>query len=212
HQYSDHGHDHLGGSDRGADDHPIIGVNYRISELNAAVGVAQLNKLNDILTIQRRNKKAIKDAMVELNQSLSNKNIISSNSADKANIEYGDQISFRNIPDHEGDSATFLSFFLPNENRAREIKKALADNGVDGCFYWYDNNWHYIRRWHHLKEMKTAAKLPLELISPYNLKHNLPQSDSIMQRTISMQIKLSWTEADIEDRIKKIKNAFILAA
>ncbi|MBF0228404.1 MAG: DegT/DnrJ/EryC1/StrS family aminotransferase [Desulfamplus sp.] len=209
HQYSDHGHDHLGGSDRGADDHPIIGANYRISELNAAVGVAQLNKLNDILTIQRRNKKAIKDAMVELNQTLSNKNIVASSSDNKANIEDGDQISFRNIPDDEGDSATFLSFFLPNENRAREIKKSLADNGVDGCFYWYDNNWHYIRHWHHLKEMKTAARLPLELISSYKLNHNLPQSDSIMQRTISMQIKLSWTEADIEDRIKRIKNAFI---
>ena len=33
--YSDHGHDHIG-KDRGADTHPFLGYNYRISELHAA--------------------------------------------------------------------------------------------------------------------------------------------------------------------------------
>ncbi|MBF0390590.1 MAG: DegT/DnrJ/EryC1/StrS family aminotransferase [Desulfamplus sp.] len=190
-QYADHGHDHLGGADRGADDHPIIGTNYRISELNAAVGVAQLAKLSHILETQRKNKKTIKDAMEKIGN-----------------------VTFRHIPDPNGDSATFLSFFLPDERRAREVIKSLKDNGVDGSFYWYDNNWHYIRHWHHLKEMKRAAKLPLELIcsehkvNGYDYSNiSLLQSDSIMSRTISMQIKLSWSEADIEDRIKKIKNA-----
>jgi 8-amino-3,8-dideoxy-alpha-D-manno-octulosonate transaminase len=36
--YSDHGHDHKG-ADRGADLHPFIGYNFRISELHAAVGL-----------------------------------------------------------------------------------------------------------------------------------------------------------------------------
>jgi 8-amino-3,8-dideoxy-alpha-D-manno-octulosonate transaminase len=39
--YTDHGHDHLG-VDRGADLHPFIGYNFRISELHAAVGLAQI--------------------------------------------------------------------------------------------------------------------------------------------------------------------------
>jgi hypothetical protein len=34
---------------------------------------------------------------------------------------------------------------------------------VDGCFYWYDNNWHYLRQWHHLKSMMAAARLPAQL-------------------------------------------------
>lgn len=51
--YTDHGHDHLG-IDRGADLHPFIGYNYRISELHAAVGVAQLRKLGKFLEIQKR--------------------------------------------------------------------------------------------------------------------------------------------------------------
>lgn len=37
HMYSDHGHDHIG-NDRGAEGHPIMGLNYRLSDLNAAMG------------------------------------------------------------------------------------------------------------------------------------------------------------------------------
>ncbi len=108
-QYADHGHDHLGGADRGADDHPIIGTNFRISELNAAVGLAQLNKLDQIIETQQKNKMAIKDAMTDI-----------------------PEVTFRYLPDPMGDSATFLTFFLPTENRAKNIAKSLADNGVTG--------------------------------------------------------------------------------
>ena len=43
--YADHGHDHIG-SDRGLENHPFLGTNLRISELNAAVGLAQLRKMD----------------------------------------------------------------------------------------------------------------------------------------------------------------------
>jgi len=185
-QYADHGHDHLGGFDRGADDHPIIGTNYRISELNAAVGLAQLAKLDQILETQRKNKADIKDAMADL-----------------------PGVSFRTIPDKKGDSATFLSFFLPTEERARQIAKNLAENGV-GCPYWYDNNWHYYKEWHHLKEMKRSAKLAFELAGNLPDYKNivLEASDNIMKKAISMQIMLSWTKEDIENRIQAIMKSF----
>ena len=185
-QFADHGHDHLGGADRGADDHPIIGTNYRISELNAAVGLAQLNKLDLILSTQRKNKLAIKDAMADL-----------------------PEVSFRYIPDAKGDSATFLSFFLPTEERARQIAKNLGENKV-GCPYWYDNNWHYYKKWHHLKQMKRSAKLAVELADNMPDYKNivLEESDNIMKRTISMQIMLSWTKEDIENKIQAIMKSF----
>ncbi|OIN96561.1 MAG: L-glutamine--2-deoxy-scyllo-inosose aminotransferase KanB [Deltaproteobacteria bacterium CG1_02_45_11] len=180
--YSDHGHDHLG-SDRGLEGHPILGANYRISELNAAVGLAQLRKLNFILEKQRAHKKAIRDALSKFSE-----------------------ISFRKLPDKKGDSATFLSFFLPNESDARNVAGALGQAGVDSCFYWYDNNWHYIRQWYHLKKLQSAAKLPIKLLErcPDYEKVELPRSDQIMSRTISMLIKLSWTEEELGQRIEKI--------
>ena len=42
--FSDHGHDHVG-NDRGAETHPFLGYNFRISELHAAVGLAQVKRL-----------------------------------------------------------------------------------------------------------------------------------------------------------------------
>ncbi len=183
HAYADHGHDHIG-NDRGAEEHPIIGYNYRISELNAAVGLAQLRKLDAIVAKQREHKAALKEAMSRF-----------------------PRISFRNLPDEAGDSATFLSFMLPNEAAARQTARDLNSAGVDGCFYWYDNNWHYMRKWHHLKQLQVAARLPVQLSDrcPDFSRVDLPRSDEIISRTISMQIKLAWSPAELELRISRMR-------
>ncbi len=182
--YTDHGHDHKG-NDRGLEAHLILGTNYRISELNAAVGVAQLRKLDMMIAKQLQTKKTIKEALSQ-----------------------SDKIRFRHIPDPDGDTATFLSFFLPDESTAQTTVKKLGEAGVDGCFNWYANNWHYISHWDHLKQWCTAAKLPSQLVEhcPDYQNFKLLQSDDIMRRTISMQIKLSWTEDQIEQRIAKMMN------
>ncbi|HDI58749.1 MAG TPA: DegT/DnrJ/EryC1/StrS family aminotransferase [Desulfobacteraceae bacterium] len=178
HQYADHGHDHAQ-ADRGAEDHPILGMNARISELNAAVGLAQLRKLDEILARQREAKQVLKDAL----------------SACPA-------VQWRWLPDPAGDSATFLSFLLPDEERARRAAADLAAAGVDGCFYWYDNNWHYLRRWEHFKRLKSPARMPQTGLPEFAglAQVQVPVSDKIIGRTISMQIKLSWSDADIAGR------------
>ncbi|MPY24693.1 8-amino-3,8-dideoxy-alpha-D-manno-octulosonate transaminase KdnA [Shewanella sp. YLB-07] len=186
HMFSDHGHDHVG-NDRGAEDHPIMGLNFRISELNSAMGLAQLRKLDTIIEIQRKHKKLIKDAMGDIAE-----------------------VTFRELPDAEGDSAGFLTFMMPTEERTIEINKKLAGNGVDGCFYWYINNWHYLNNWKHIQELKSCSALPITLIDdrPDYTKVSVPKSDAIMSKTISMLIKLSWTEEEIAQRIENIKKAF----
>ena len=186
HQYSDHGHDHIG-SDRGAETHPIMGSNYRISEMNAAVGVAQWKKLDRILEIQRRNKKALKDFLKQFSE-----------------------IKFRDIPDEAGDNASFLSLIMPSEERAREVVKQLAAEGIPAVFYWYGNNWHYFKNWKHIQEMKGPAKLPIELIAdrPDYTQVKTPKSDDIMSRTFSMLVQLSWTDADIQKRLDAFAKIF----
>ncbi len=184
-QYADHGHDHVG-PDRGLEGHPILGTNYRISELNAAVGLAQLRKLEGILAIQRRNKARLREAF--------------SGCPD---------ISFRVIPDPEGDSATFLSILAPDEERARRWHAALGEAGVPGCFYWYDNNWHYPRRWGHLKELCTPGRSPLTLLDPPPdlSRYDIAASDGVMSRTVSMLVRLSWTESELEELAERIAGA-----
>ena len=181
--YADHGHDHVG-TDRGKEGHPILGTNFRISELNAAVGLAQLRKLDWILETQRRHRDRIKDVLTGF-----------------------DGVSLRTIPDETGDSATFLSFFMPDGATARAAAAALNEAGADGTFYWYDNNWHYIRSWEHLKRLQCAARLPVALYDhcPDYAGIDLPRSDAIVARTVSMQIKLGWTEADLEKRVQTVR-------
>ena len=182
--YSDHGHDHKG-VDRGADLHPFIGYNFRISELHAAVGLAQIKKLDEFLSIQRRNHKRLRE-------------IISSQIP---------EVSFRRIPDPSGDSCTFLSWFLPTREIAQAIIQEMkAQNIMAGNFYWFDNNWHYIRKWDHLKNAVMLNALHPELKSAVVAQagKDFSASDKILGRCISTAISLSLTEEQIIDKGNKI--------
>ncbi|HEU4574713.1 MAG TPA: DegT/DnrJ/EryC1/StrS family aminotransferase [Chitinophagaceae bacterium] len=182
-QYTDHGHDHLG-ADRGADLHPFIGYNYRISELHAAVGLAQIRKLDQFLEIQQRNYSALKTVLSQI-----------------------PEISFRKIPDPEGDSCTFLSWFLPTEAITKAVVSELkARNILGGNFYWYDNNWHYIRKWDHLKQSKTLYNLndTQQAALQKLTSQNFAASDAVMSRCISTAISLLWSEEDIANKAEAI--------
>ncbi|SIT65914.1 8-amino-3,8-dideoxy-alpha-D-manno-octulosonate transaminase [Ectothiorhodosinus mongolicus] len=182
--FTDHGHDHLG-ADRGADKHPIMGFNFRIGELNAAIGLAQLRKLDDIIARNRRNKALIKDQLRDI-----------------------PGLRLRDVPDPEGDSATFLSFILPDEPTALRARKELGEAGVDGCLHWYSNNWHYYRSWDHFAELKSPNPLYQTMSDDFR-KPNLPQSDAIMAGTLSMLIKLSWDEGECIERGRKMREVLM---
>ncbi|MFY7652295.1 MAG: DegT/DnrJ/EryC1/StrS family aminotransferase [Chitinophagaceae bacterium] len=177
--YTDHGHDHKG-VDRGADLHPFVGYNFRISELHAAIGLAQIEKLPTILSIQRANNHLLKSYLEQI-----------------------PGISFRRIPDPAGDNAAFLSWFLPTAEQTQKAVAALKEKGIlAGNFYWFDNNWHYIRKWQHLKKAATLNKVnPLQQAALLNLANaKFEQSDAIMSRCVSTAISLSWTEEQIRQK------------
>lgn len=180
--YTDHGHDHIG-NDRGAESHPFLGYNYRISELHAAVGLGQIRKLDKILATQRKHNAIIKAALEKI-----------------------EGITFRKIADPEGDNASFLSFFLPTEELARKAHKALLANGLGGNFYWFDNNWHYIKKWDHLKNATSLFPLNPTLVQAIEETDfdSFEQSDAIMGRTISSLINLNWTEEQAQERAQKM--------
>jgi 8-amino-3,8-dideoxy-alpha-D-manno-octulosonate transaminase len=183
--YTDHGHDHKG-VDRGADQHPFIGYNFRISELHAAVGLAQIKKLEKFLQIQRHNNDHLRKILSTV-----------------------PEITFRRVPDPSGDSCTFLSWFLPTREIAEAVVAELkTQNLLAGNFYWFDNNWHYIRKWNHLKTTATLNALnDQQKIGLMKLQSkDFSSSDNIMNRCISTAISLLWTEAQIKEKGEKIIN------
>ncbi|RZW54894.1 MAG: DegT/DnrJ/EryC1/StrS family aminotransferase [Flavobacteriaceae bacterium] len=178
--YSDHGHDHEG-KDRGAETHPFLGYNFRISELHAAVGLAQVRRLDEFLKIQRSHFQILRNALSEI-----------------------EAVTFRTVPEGGEESCAFLSFFLPDLETTRKVDNAFKEAGIDGCFHYYDNNWHYLRKWEHLVNLKTLYSMSSEIKNglQYLKDKKFTQSDDLIGRNISCLIKLSWTKEEVEDRAK----------
>ena len=183
--FSDHGHDHIG-NDRGAETHPFMGYNFRISELHAAVGLAQIRRLDEFLAIQKRHYSIIREALSQI-----------------------PEIVFRTVAEGGEENYGFINFFLPNLETASKASVALKKAGIDGCFHYYNNNWHYIRKWEQLKEMKSLYPLSKEVKAglKYLQMATFPQSDHFIGRNISCLIKLSWTEQEIHNRAQKMVEA-----
>lgn len=176
-QVSDHGHDHTG-SNRGMEQHPILGSNFRISELHAAVGLAQMRKIREVREAKRKNKAYLKERLAAV-----------------------DGITFRHMPDPDGDSATFLNFFLPTTAQAQEAMDAFAADGLGGFNYWYTNMYHFINQWDHLKNLSFPAKMVIhEVGAPQDYANlELPKSQEVIGRLISLGIKTTWTEEELTE-------------
>lgn len=180
--YSDHGHNHVG-SNRGMEQHPVLGFNYRISELHAAVGLAQTRKVPHIRETNRKYKKMLVDILSQT-----------------------EGISFSKLTDPSGDSATFLNMLLPDADTAKQTVDELNKTGIGGFNYWYTNMYHFINQWDHLKKMSTVSKLPAQVLGMPQDYNNLylPKSQEVIGRLISFVIRCTWTEEEVRNLANNI--------
>lgn len=189
-EYHDHGHDHDPDLERGLEGRRFIGFNYRMGELQGAIGLAQLAKLDTIIAEQRRYKAAIRGA-----------------------LEGVEGVTFRNIPDPEGDTATFLAFFLPDGKTAERFNKVLSDEKA-GAIYFKENTWHFYPKWEHLHRGLTLCRTgwPFKRTGqgedPRYSPDDLPRSEAIFSRLLVYPIPVKMTD----DRLKSIVAAINKAA
>jgi 8-amino-3,8-dideoxy-alpha-D-manno-octulosonate transaminase len=171
-EYQDHGHDHApnpGG--RGGEGRPFVGFNFRMMEIQGAIGLAQLAKLDGIVAAQKTNKAFYQEA---------------------ASVLPG--VRFREILDADGDSATFLTFMLPDKERTTAVNQVLRDAGV-GAVRWSENGWHYYPNWEHLIEGKTYCHggWPFSAHGKRRIVYDpkaLPASAAILERTLTYQVPI----------------------
>jgi 8-amino-3,8-dideoxy-alpha-D-manno-octulosonate transaminase len=187
--YCDHGHDHVG-NNRGMENHPVIGFNYRISELHAAVGAAQTRKVPGIRTQNLKNKAFLQK---ELSKT--------------------EGIGFSRLGDDNGDSGTFLNILMPDPETAKRMVDEMNQAGVTGFNYWFTNMYHFINQWEHIKGLKTASKLPIQVLgAPQDYNNlDLPKTQDVVGRLISFGIRCTWTEEDLKALADKISAAAVKA-
>lgn len=188
-EYHDHGHDHNPNVDRGHEKRNFIGANYRMMELQGALGLAQLGKLEKVtLPRQRENKRRIRETLEKI-----------------------DQVTFRNIPDPKGDTATFLIFSLPTAEKAKAFNQVMAQEGF-GTVYWYENTWHYYDEWEHLLAGKSCLPSGYPFKDPSGQtrceyqRAALPRTTEILSRTLTIPINI-YMDGQIPDIQKAIEKA-----
>ena len=187
--YCDHGHDHIG-NNRGMENHPIIGFNYRISELHAAVGAAQTRKVPAIREANLKNKAFLQKVLSKVAG-----------------------ISFSKLGDDNGDSGTFLNILMPDTETAKRTVDEFNKAGVAGFNYWFTNMYHFINQWEHIKNLKTAAKLPIQLLGAPQDYNNLelPKTQEVVGRLISFGVRCTWTEEELKTLASKISECAVKA-
>jgi 8-amino-3,8-dideoxy-alpha-D-manno-octulosonate transaminase len=190
-EYHDHGHDHVPNPGaRGGEGRNFIGFNFRMMELQGAIGIAQLAKLDDMISRQKKNKAALRQAISQLKD-----------------------VSFRTILDEAGDTATFIAFFLPDAARAKAVNAVLAAGGA-GAIAFGANTWHFYPKWEHLLAGSTLAASGWPFNGPdgkrrvvYD-KDALPASAALMDRLLVYQVPVNLPEP----RLAQITGALAKAA
>jgi len=144
----------------------FVGLDFRMTELTAAVLLAQLNKLGTILERLHANKNRFKRAISEL-----------------------PGLEFREITDVEGECATLLTVFLPSEEIARSLAKDLGTRVVA------DSGWHVYSNMEQILEKRTPIETGCPFHCPLYTgpeqrywKGMLPQTDALLARAINIGI------------------------
>ncbi len=188
-EYHDHGHDHNPNVGRGLEGRNFYGFNFRMMELQGAIGLAQLSKLDDIIATQRKNKKRIKDMLRDVRG-----------------------ITFRELVDPEGDTATFLSFFLPSKEETILFNEGLKEAGRP-AIYFFENTWHFYPQWEHLLGGKTLINSGWPFLNPdgsVRLSYKtdaLPKTSKLFETLLTFPISIKMTEEDFS----AIENAIVRA-
>jgi 8-amino-3,8-dideoxy-alpha-D-manno-octulosonate transaminase len=185
-EYQDHGHDHRPVG-RGNEGRRFMGFNYRMMELQGALGLAQLAKLPAMVERQRASKAALKEALGRI-----------------------PGIGFRELVDESGDSATFLAWFMPSAEEAGRLAGMLGEQGF-APVHWGVNTWHAYPHWEHLHAGATAAQNGWPFARPDgDISYDpqaLPATAALLDRCLAWQIMLGWDEEHLQRMTQAVNRA-----
>jgi 8-amino-3,8-dideoxy-alpha-D-manno-octulosonate transaminase len=128
--WHDHGHENNPSVPRWEDTRSGSGFNYRMNELQGAVGLAQLKKLDDVVRRQRGNRDALWRAIADL-----------------------PHVIARDVPAGSHETADALVFETDSAQVARDIRTALVAAGLSTKILPEAVTWHFAGTWSHMPEL-----------------------------------------------------------
>jgi 8-amino-3,8-dideoxy-alpha-D-manno-octulosonate transaminase len=126
-EYHDHGHENNPKFPRGRDTHRIYGFNYRMGELQGAIGLAQLQKLEYIVGQNRRHYARLQEGLQKV-----------------------EGLRFRRIPDKCGSLCDALIFQVPTGEAAGRFAERMAAAGIGTKNLPDAMEWHFAGYWDHI--------------------------------------------------------------
>lgn len=131
--WHDHGHENNPAVPRWEDTRSSSGFNFRMMELQGAVGLAQLRKLPSVVAAQRENKARLWQAICNL-----------------------PGIELRSAPEGAFDTADALVFLVQDNNVARRCRDELLKVGLATKILPEAYTWHFSGTWQHMPELVSA--------------------------------------------------------
>lgn len=173
----DHGHENKEGVHRGLDKAIAPGFNYRMTEMQAAVGLAQLKKLKKILYLKKKNK-----------------NFLIKNIKEKTNKKKF-KIRFSHNP--MGEQFDHLVIHLSSAQKAKKVYKLLTKKNVNTGILPIASRWHYAGYWNHLwPKMKKNRKQFSKMF--------WKNTWNILSKSISIHIPILENKLQIEKKARII--------
>ena len=131
--WHDHGHENNPAVPRWEDTRSSSGFNFRMMELQGAVGLAQLKKLPIIIQAQRENKSRLWDAISDLRE-----------------------IEARTVPENSYETADALVFLVQSKEKASRCRSELLKIGVNTKILPEAYSWHFAGTWNHMAELYSS--------------------------------------------------------
>ncbi len=171
----------------------FCGENYRMSELEGAVALAQIRRADEILAAHRHAKARI-----------------------KAGIEDFPGLEYRKLTDSKGDTGICLVMFLPNAALTEKALHALQAEGVPvgGVYDKKVRDWHIYKYWEHILEKKSVASdnLPWSAVPNSELpKYSLdmcPRTLDLLSRSLLLDVDSTLRDSDCDAIAAGINKVF----
>lgn len=155
--YQDHGHVHRLDIERGDEDKCGLGLNFRMNEIEGALGLVALKKMDKALSLLRETKRKVVEGVA------------------------GTGLKRRDVPNPEGDIATHIVFLLPTAEAAKKFKAVTAECGMPVGII-ADNTWHYAKHWKALDAL-SGTNIGGN-VAPSYAPETMAQTEAVLSRAV----------------------------